>query len=389
VRVLCLTPWFPDRPGEREGNYIFDSVTALADAGVEIKVMVVRPWKPWKPNHFEIKAFNPALAIELYHYASIPRNYWRSLGNQIQFSTIYSRLKRAVQRHRIELIQAHTEGLAEIATAVARELGIGCVVTIHGINTSPRYLGKESQRRYFRQALNRCDRVVLVGEPLRSFFAELCGRDDHFRVVHNGFRLTGITTENRIICDGRVTRLISVSNLHEGKGIDLTLRALTQLKAKGVDNWHYIIVGDGYERPKLERLVAEAEIESRVTFHGEVPHTEVARLLGQADLFVLPSYREAFGIAYLEAMACGLAAIGVVGQGAAEFIRHGENGLLVPPRSIDALAGTIHYALSSPDEVRRLAVAGQRTAQDEFNWATHAGSLVSLFHDVIVESRGS
>lgn len=387
MRVLCLTPWFPNRPGEREGNYIFDSVTALADAGVDVKVVMVRPWKPWKSRP-DFDAFDSRFALELHHFPMLPRDYCRSLSNRLLFMAIYRHVKRAVREHRIELIHAHTEGLAEVASTVARELGIGCVVTIHGINTSARYLGTAAQKAYFRNALNRCDRLVLVGEPLRSFFADICGRDDHFWIIHNGFRLTGVPTAERTISDGDTTRLISVSNLHEGKGIDITIRALAKLKREENDNFHYTIVGDGYERPCLEELVDESGLGQQVSFTGAVPHNEVAPLLRQHDIFVLPSYREAFGIAYLEAMACGLAAIGVDGQGAAEFIRHGDNGLLVPPRDSNALAETLRYAQSHPEAMRQLAVAGQQTAWHDFSWESHARTLVSLYRDVIAERRG-
>lgn len=388
MRVLCLTPWFPDRPGEREGNYIFDSVTALKGAGVDVKVMVARPWKPWRGSRFNSGRFDRGFDIKLHHYPSLPRNMLRRAGNRIHFLTILPRVLAFARKHEVELIHAHTEGMAEVAAAAADKLGIGALVTIHGINTSPRYMGTRAQRNYFRNALNRCDRVVLVGEPLRPFFADICGRDDHFRVVHNGFRLTGALPGGRRIGTETVTRLISVSNLHEGKGIDLTIRALAHLEAQGVTRWHYTIVGDGYLMPELERLVQELGLGKKITFIGAVEHAQVAGYLGQADIFVLPSYREAFGIAYLEAMACGLLAIGVEGQGAAEFLRHGENGLLVPAKNIGALAEAISHPLAHPEEARRLAAAGQQTAQHDFNWGRHGESLAALYREVIASKRG-
>ena len=388
LRFLCLTPWFPDRPGEREGNYIFDSVMACRDHALDMRVMVARAWKPWRREQFDAQAFEADLDIRLVHYGAIPRDYLRSLSNRLLFSGVFGAALAYAREHELDLIHAHTEGLAEVAVALGRELNIPVVVTIHGINTSKRFIGNDRQREHFRTALNRCDRIVLVGEPLRPFFGELCGRDEHFRVVHNGFRLTGQPPGPRTILEGDVARLISVSNLHEGKGIDLTVRALAQLREQGVDRWHYTIVGDGYERSGLEKLVTDLALGDQVRFAGAVAHEAVADYLGRADIFVLPSWREAFGIAYLEAMACGLAVIGVKGQGAAEFIRHGENGFLVEPKSVNDLAMQIRDLVDAPEWARQIAEAGRRTASEDFNWEKHASRVASLYREMVDEKGG-
>lgn len=386
MRVLCLTPWFPNAPGEREGNYIHDSVMALREQGIEVKVLLSRAWKPWQRNEPCCQAFPADLSLEMVRYPGIPRDYLRSLSNRMLFSCIYRKAMAYARKHRVQLIHAHTEAMAEIASSVAAKLGISSVVTIHGINTSHRYLGTAAQKEYFRKSLNACDRVILVGEPLREYFANITGRDDHFRVVHNGFRLPGACGKRKI-CTGRIIRLISVSNLHEGKGIDLAIRALAMLQESGFGDWSYHIVGDGYMRAELEQLAQSLNLQNMITFVGAVEHAEVARHLKQADLFVLPSYREAFGIAYLEAMACGLLVIGVVGQGAAEFIRHRENGLLAKPKDIDDLAEHIRFAMENPDKARRMAEAGCDTAMNDFCWSNHAQSLISVYRELLQDGE--
>lgn len=382
MRILCLTPWFPNAPGEREGNYIHDSVMALREQNIEVKVLLSRAWKPWQRNEPDYQTFPTDLSLEMVYYLSIPRDYLRTMSNWLLFFGLYRKTMKYARRHGVQLIHAHTEALAEVASAVASRLNIGSVVTIHGINTSHRFLGTTEQKEYFRKSLNACDRVVLVGEPLREYFASITGRDDHFRVVHNGFRLLDACGK-REICTGRIKRLISVSNLHEGKGIDLTIRALAMLQEHGISDWSYHIVGDGYMRAELEQLVQSLNLQKKITFVGAVEHAEVARHLEQADLFVLPSYREAFGIAYLEAMACGLLVIGVEGQGAAEFIRHRENGLLTKPKDIDDLAGHIRFAMVSPEMTQRMAEAGCDTAMHDFNWTTHATALCSVYRELL------
>ena len=74
---------------------------------------------------------------------------------------------------------------------------------------------------------------------------------------------------------GRGLRVISVSNLHEGKGIDLNIMALAKLEKSGVGDWSYQIVGDGDEKAKLKALVAKHGLQSKVQFHGSQPHNKV------------------------------------------------------------------------------------------------------------------
>jgi glycosyltransferase involved in cell wall biosynthesis len=181
-----------------------------------------------------------------------------------------------------------------------------------------------------------------------------------------------------------VVRLVSVSNLHEGKGIDLTLIALARLQSEGISNWTYRVIGDGRERSALLRLTSELELTERVRFIGAVRHAEIFSQLASDDVFVLPSYREAFGIAYLEAMAAGLLTIGVMGEGPSQFIRNGENGVLVRPRDVEALVVALRNILiGDHNRWREIALEGQRTVQDFYTWDKHAKQLVEVYGHVI------
>jgi glycosyltransferase involved in cell wall biosynthesis len=383
-RVLCFTPWFPDSPGGREGNYIFDSVMAERDSFVDMKVLLVRPVHPCKRNRPDYTAFPADLDLKLVRYVSIPRDYFRTMSNKMLALSLTQPLLSYAKKHDVQLIHAHTEALAEVAAVVAEKLDIPCVVTIHGINTSSRYLATSAQKTYFRHALNRVSRVILVGEPLRDYFVGITGRDEHFRIVHNSFHLP-CTPRTNAVFTGRILRLISVSNLHEGKGVDLTIRALARLKAAGFNHWHYKIVGDGYLRTQLEELVHTLDLEDQVVFVGAVPHAEVVNYLIQADLFVLPSYREAFGVAYLEAMACGLLAIGVQAQGPSAFIRHGETGFLTAPRDVDDLVKVLGMVMQAPLQMNEIAQRGKAEVVSGFSPQSHAKQLNGVYDELLAE----
>ena len=97
MRILCVTPWFPASPGEHSGNFILDSVDALAALGNSVKVLVTQPWLPeWLDRilstsstpAIHIDAHNKSLGVEVVHYPSIPGNYFQSLSNIAYRKTI-------------------------------------------------------------------------------------------------------------------------------------------------------------------------------------------------------------------------------------------------------------------------------------------------------------
>lgn len=394
LNALIVTPWFPNQPADQGGNFILHSAEALIGSGVSVSVLVCRAWVPrifglfradWNRPPINIGAFDPALRIGLVNYLSVPRSLLNELYGPLLRLVARGAIRTIVQDRGIRIIHAHTEAIGHAIAPIAKELGIPLVITVHGINTEARLLNTAWKRRRLREALRNAARVVLVGESLRTHFKSLAGGDANFRVVHNGFRPFSSRRSKKRPDWGVPLRLISVSNLHEGKGIDLNIEALARLRDVGIDDWAYAIVGAGAERAGLERLANRLGLGDKITFHGRVSHDRVSMLLEDADVFVLPSYREAFGIAYLEAMAAGLLAIGVLGQGPEAFIRHGETGLLVDPRSVESLFLALRSVFEQGPQMRRIAAAGRTHVEGEFTWERHAARVVTVYEEALSE----
>jgi glycosyltransferase involved in cell wall biosynthesis len=391
MMILCLTPWFPAYPGAHKGNFILDSLLSLEGYGHHIKVLVTQPWIPswlrmglptFGQSVIQLNTHSKSFEIEVLQHLSIPRNYLRSLSSFFYRKKVEIAVRRIIARQGVDVILVHTELAAIGVTGIAKSMGIPVVVVLHGINTAPR-LNTPAQLNIVGKTLASCDRVVLVGEPLAEYFFPIVGRNDHFRVVHNGFRLPSLGNGKLPSSWSDKVHFISVSNLHEGKGIELNLQALGRLYENNIRNWVYTIVGDGWERLALEKVTEELGIAGQVKFIGAVSHDEVYQYLNDADVFVLPSYREAFGIAYLEAMACGLLTIGVLGQGPAAFINDHETGMLIPPRSVPALLDCLEEIISKPEEMQLIADAGRKFVRTEFTWQRHAENLTKVLQEVV------
>lgn len=391
-RVLVLTPWFPNRPGDRQGNFIHDSAAALAAQGVETSVLVTRPWAPgplqrlrpaWTRDAFEPQTFEGFHRLARVRHLSVPRGLaWRT-SEALHDHAVANRLATLVQAVGAELIHAHTEGEAAVAVRIGRELGLPVVVTLHGLNLGRRHLGNPARRSRFGAALAAADRVILVGEPLRPMFRETAQGDGNFRVVFNGAAMPHPAPAPRAFQAGEPIRFVAVANLNEGKGHEVALRALGQAEAAGFGAWTFTIAGDGPERAALERLSVDLGLASKVRFLGPVPHDRVFEVLDQSDVFLLPSWREAFGVAYLEAMASGLLAVGVRGEGPEAFVRHGETGLLAAPRDAADLGRLLLRLATERPWGAVMAAKGQAEVRARFTWDAHARALRAVYAEAM------
>jgi len=174
------------------------------------------------------------------------------------------------------------------------------------------------------------------------------------------------------------TQLLSVGTLVPRKGHDLLLAALAPLRELP---WRLTIVGDATRDPATARALREAAhdagLADRVTFAGAVDAASLSLHYARADLFVLASRHEGFGMAFAEAVARGLAVLGTAAGAIPEAVPAGA-GLLVPPADVPALTGALRLLLSDNDARRRLADAARAAADTLPRWRESAAVLAGV-----------
>jgi glycosyltransferase involved in cell wall biosynthesis len=164
------------------------------------------------------------------------------------------------------------------------------------------------------------------------------------------------------------------------KGVDLLLEALARLKRNDLRP-SLTIIGDGPERKNLEEQSKRLDLSAQVTFAGAKQTEEVADLLHQHQLLVIPSrYDEPFGIVALEGIACGCAVIGSAGGGLPEAI--GPCGVTFPNGDINALAQRIEELLARPEERGRL-LSESANHLSKFDPAKIAKRYVAVFESLL------
>jgi glycosyltransferase involved in cell wall biosynthesis len=225
--------------------------------------------------------------------------------------------------------------------------------------------------RYVERALARkTAKIIAITRALARFQVERVGLPaGKVEVVHYGLdelpAAWGANPPDDIGAEERI--LLAVCRLEPQKGIDVAVQALTE-----VPNARLVVLGEGPERSKLERLAAELDVP--ITLAGRVP--DVAAWLRRAQVLVHPVRWEGFGLALLEAMLASLPIVASAVSSIPEIVVDGETGLLVPPDDPGALAAAINRVLDDPGTYGELAYA---RANSEFSVARMADRTLAVY----------
>jgi glycosyltransferase involved in cell wall biosynthesis len=187
---------------------------------------------------------------------------------------------------------------------------------------------------------------------------------------------------------GPVVDLLAVGSVVPRKGYDMLVAALARIPALA---WRLVIVGDRERSPdtvrRLDAEIARLALAGRITFVGAVAPRRLAELYAAADLFVLPSRFEGYGMAYAEAIAHGVPVVGTQAGAIPDTVPAGA-GVLVPPDDVDALADILRRLIEEPCERERLA-AGARAAATTFpSWQESARLFARVLEQVAGQGAG-
>lgn len=220
------------------------------------------------------------------------------------------------------------------------------VMHSHGSDFHIFFRGLPSPARWFvRYSLARAAQVIVLSESWRDFFIEELRLDpSRVLVMQNPVELLSASPAR----DGESVRYLFLGRLEKRKGIYDIVDALTQLKQSGdLEHAQFLAAGDG-DVEEVKTLISSRGLQATVTVEGWVNRDRVVELLMQSHVLLLPSYNEGLPMALLEAMGCGMTVITSPVGGIPEVVRDGENGLLVDPGDVDALAVAMRESQEKP-----------------------------------------
>ena len=242
------------------------------------------------------------------------------------------------------------------------------VTTLHGTDIT--LVGSDpSYSEIVAFSIDQSDAVTAVSKSLRASTYEQLGVKRDIAVIPNFLdcdihrRQDVRDLRTRYVGKDEAAKIvIHISNFRPVKRIDAVMGVFNRIRQKV--NAHLLLVGDGPELGTAYRLAREFGIASLV--HSLGAQEEVVRLLSIADLFVLPSAQESFGLAALEAMACEVPVVASRVGGLPEVIEHGVSGFLYPPEALDEMAESGVMLLTDPVRHRAVAQAACARVRDEF-----------------------
>jgi len=243
-----------------------------------------------------------------------------------------------------------------------------------------------------RRLIAHADRIIAATEDERTQMIRHCGATAaQVQVIPCGVDLKHFNPQNRLHArevlglDQERPVLLFVGRLDPFKGPDLLLRAAAMMREKA----QIVIVGGKLtgdsELRSLRELAANLKIGQRVKFLGARPQKEMPVIYSAADVTVIPSYHESFGLAAVESLACGTPVVATRAGGLATIVRDGKTGYLVP-RCAGFFAGRLDTLLRNPDLLARMR-SQARGSVLQFSWCSVADQVLDVYHELASEAR--
>jgi teichuronic acid biosynthesis glycosyltransferase TuaC len=383
VKVAVVAEYYPRAANPVLGVWAHRQALAARDAGAEVRVLVLhRPIPPKAAFRArDVRALATPLrqplrteldGLEVTYVPFVAPAYPRTYHRWGAWAAPPLAVALRALRRRFPFDLVHAHYAVPAGDAVRRALpDAPLVVSSHGgdvLATARR--DPEAVRRAFAHA-----RLVLANSAGTERRCRELGAA-RTRVVHLG-------TDVRDGVPPVVPTLVTVGHLIARKRHADVVRAVAVLRERHPD-LRYVIVGDGPERQSIARLAGELGVADRIELRGQLPPGEAAEAARSATAFVLPSIDEAFGVAYIEAMAGGVPAVGSRGEDGPEEIAAAGGGIvLVPPGDVEALATELGRLLENEGWREELGRAARTNVARHFTWEQCGRDTVAAYEEAL------
>ncbi|MFC1943910.1 glycosyltransferase family 4 protein [Chloroflexota bacterium] len=408
---ICLLSYRGNPYCGGQGVYIYHLARELRYLGHEVYVLS-------GPPHPDLNGFAEIRRLESLSLYDPGSSFWGGLYRARSplklfeflatcFGTFPEPFTFSIRAYR-KLLELHSQQRFDIVhdnqclgygLLLMKRLGIPVVATIHHPISIDRKLalsqvsGRRDRfriKRWYsfiemqRRISSRLDRIITVSqnsaEDIKRCFNV---SEDKLRVIYNGVDTDFFKGNGGLARQPNSIIAVDSGSQHV-KGTRYLLQALYLLKQRGDGKTRLTLVGKGGPDSELAALVREYGLDDAVTFTGVISQEELLRYYSTAEVAVVPSLYEGFGLPAAEAMSCGLPLV-VSSAGALPEVvgEDGQSGLLVPPADPDALATAIRRLLSDEGLRESMGRAGRDRAKREFSWRRAAQETVRVYEECL------
>lgn len=318
-----------------------------------------------------------------FHYDLILKKYDRILYK----GKIKKQMKRIEKKipdlSSFDIIHAHTL-FSDGGTAylLKKKYGLDYIVSVRSADIYAFYKYAIHHRPFIHKVLTNASKVVFISHAYKKqTFAVLPKKvvqaiEHKSLIIPNGIDDKWFETKptERTECGNDPLRILFTGSLDTNKNVETVLLLVKELRSDGV-NIELNVAGDGPLRKEVTKKHNQLKLQDVVTFHGNISIDRLMALADQSDIFILPSYKETFGISYVEAMSRGLPIIYTRGEGIDGFFPEGAVGYGTDPNDTDNMI----------ENMRRIAEDYQRMSKrcvsesKRFNWNDVANEYIQLY----------
>ncbi|MGC8880077.1 MAG: glycosyltransferase [Anaerolineae bacterium] len=389
MKICFVTTNFPRHVNDSEGTFVWEAARAIARLGHRVRV-VAQHW-PGSPTHEwmeNIEVFRPRYwwpeSAEMLRQpgGGLPIVWRRSRLARIQVLPFIVVHTMAVARRARDCDIIHAQWTLSAAAAWLSRPWHGrlIVATLHGSDIF-QVITKRWGTWLTRLVLQHCDRITAVSRALADATEAIGLPATAITVIPNGVDLAQFTPSYQT----RAPVIVYVGSLIPRKGVIYLLKAMAQLVPTH-PSLRLVIVGEGVEKPSLQRDACELGIATRVSFVGEASREHVRSWMQQAKVFVLPSTEEGFGVVLLEALACGTPIVASQVGGICDVVTP-EVGILVPPGDPDALAAAIAQLIGDEKRWMECSLNARKRAEELYGWHRIALRYLDLYQDLLSQDK--
>lgn len=408
-RVLCATSNYPRWAGDSTTPFILHLAQDLQALGWQVDVLA--PHAPGAARSetlggVRVERFRylwPARAQTVCYQGGALINLRKNPLNKLKLPALVAAetlaVARRLRRGHYDLLHSHWILPQGFTGRIARTVSpLPHVLTVHGgdiFGLRGKLLGW-----FKRSTLLAADAVTVNSSVTRQAVVNTAGPLPRLETIPMGVSVAPADPQQQDLARqlraahrrGAGPLLLFIGRMVEEKGVADLVQAVRLLRETHPDV-HALLVGEGQERPAMERLAKQAGVAAHITFTGWVEPTDIPAYLRAADIFVGASrtapdgWVEAQGLTFLEAMAAGLPVVATGNGGIVDYVIDGETGMPVPERAPEQIADAVARLLSDPELTRRMSTSALQRVQRDLSREASAGRFSALFESLAANAK--
>jgi glycosyltransferase involved in cell wall biosynthesis len=347
---------------------------SLALRGYEVGIFSLRKSElKWWTTYSNIQVFD--------EHGFSTATFQGGLAGKLKYVKLLPRLKKVIASFQPHLVHAHYATSYGLLGALSRFQPF--VISVWGSDIYDFPLRSYLHKKMIQFNLNRATHVFSTSHIM----AREIGKYYSGSVVVTPF---GVDVELFSPTTSVLSRMSNemvigtVKSLEAAYGIDTLIKAFAKVRQRCTDSVRLIIAGDGTKRKQLEQLTKDLKCNEHVTFSGHIDHLQTPEYHRNFDVFVALSREESFGVALVEAMACGKPAVVSDASGFREVAVDGTTAIIVPRDEHDKAAEAILHLLNNPELRKQMGDAARQRVLENYNWEKNLDAVETLYDKMIL-----